>query len=80
MIDDDDGVKRSWIFLLAGIALAGWAVSRALRKGFSFAGKSVLITGGSRGLGLVMARRICAEGGRVALLARDANELCSRAR
>ena len=73
--DDDDGVKRSWIFLLAGIALAGWAGSRALRKRFSFAGKSVLITGGSRGLGLVMARRICAEGGRVALLARDANEL-----
>ena len=39
----------------------------------------MLITGGSRGLGLVIARRICAEGGRVALLARDANEL-ARAR
>jgi len=75
MIDDDNGVKRSWIFLLGGIVLAGWAVSRALRRDFSFTGKSVLITGGSRGLGLVMARRICAEGGRVALIARDANEL-----
>src|SRR5213076_3613419 len=35
----------------------------------------VLITGGSRGLGLVLARRICAAGGKVALLARDNDEL-----
>jgi NAD(P)-dependent dehydrogenase (short-subunit alcohol dehydrogenase family) len=73
--DSDDGARRSWIFLFAGVALAGWAVSRALRKDFSFAGKAVLITGGSRGLGFVMARRICAEGGRVALIARNADEL-----
>ncbi len=72
---NDNGSKRSWIFLCAGVALASWAISRALRKSFSFAGKSVLITGGSRGLGLVIARRIAAEGGRVALLARDADEL-----
>ena len=32
-------------------------------------------TGGSRGLGLVLARQICAEGGKVALLARDNDEL-----
>ena len=54
-------------------------MARATRERFSFAGKSIVITGGSRGLGLVMARRICAEGGRVALLARDADEL-ARAR
>src|ERR1700719_5047444 len=42
---------------------------------FSFANKIVLITGGSRGLGLVMARQICNEGGKVALLARDPEEL-----
>ena len=68
-------MKRSWVFLLGGIALAGWTVTRAMRESFSFHGKSVLITGGSRGLGLVIARRLCAEGARVALLARDANEL-----
>src|SRR5437016_11956196 len=34
-----------------------------------------LITGGSRGLGLEIARQICARGGKVALLARDADEL-----
>jgi NAD(P)-dependent dehydrogenase (short-subunit alcohol dehydrogenase family) len=39
----------------------------------------VLITGGSRGLGLVLARQFCAEGARVALLARDPDEL-ARAR
>jgi NAD(P)-dependent dehydrogenase (short-subunit alcohol dehydrogenase family) len=37
--------------------------------------KVVLITGGSRGLGLVLARRICAAGGKVALIARDREEL-----
>jgi NAD(P)-dependent dehydrogenase (short-subunit alcohol dehydrogenase family) len=76
---NDDGMKRSWLLLLGGIALTAWAVSRARRKNFSFEGKSVFITGGSRGLGLVIARHICAEGGRVALLARDPNEL-ARAR
>jgi NAD(P)-dependent dehydrogenase (short-subunit alcohol dehydrogenase family) len=37
--------------------------------------KVVLITGGSRGLGLVIARQICDECGKVALIARDADEL-----
>ena len=39
--------------------------------------KIALITGGSRGLGLQIARGICARGGKVALLARDADELAS---
>jgi NAD(P)-dependent dehydrogenase (short-subunit alcohol dehydrogenase family) len=41
--------------------------------------KVALITGGSRGLGLLLARQLCAEGGKVALIARDAGEL-SRAK
>ncbi len=36
---------------------------------------SALITGGSRGLGLLIARELAAEGARLALLARDAAEL-----
>jgi NAD(P)-dependent dehydrogenase (short-subunit alcohol dehydrogenase family) len=56
-------------------ALGGWAIARVLAPRFSFAGKVCLITGGSRGLGLVLARQICADGGRVALLARDVDEL-----
>ena len=67
--------KRSLGLTLGGIAIAGWAVHRALETRFSFEGKVCLITGGSRGLGLVLARQICAEGGRVALLARDVDEL-----
>lgn len=42
---------------------------------FSFRGKVVLLTGGSRGLGLVMARRLADEGARLAIVARDAEEL-----
>lgn len=47
---------------------------------FSFANKIVLITGGSRGLGLEIAREICNQSGNVALLARDPEELeCAKA-
>ena len=42
---------------------------------FSYRDKVALITGGSRGLGLIIARQICNEGGKVALLARDPAEL-----
>ena len=38
-------------------------------------GKTVLITGGSRGLGLVMARQLIQQGVRLAICARDAAEL-----
>ncbi|MFO0587352.1 MAG: SDR family NAD(P)-dependent oxidoreductase [Polyangiaceae bacterium] len=41
----------------------------------SFRGKSVLITGGSRGLGLILARKLADEGAKVAILARDEAEL-----
>ncbi len=67
--------RRSIALAVGGLALAGWGMARALERRFSFAGKACLITGGSRGLGLVLARQICAEGGRVALIARDVDEL-----
>lgn len=41
----------------------------------SFAGKVVVITGGSRGLGLELARRWCREGASVAFCARSAEEV-----
>jgi NAD(P)-dependent dehydrogenase (short-subunit alcohol dehydrogenase family) len=41
----------------------------------NFAGRVVIITGGSRGLGLLLARRFRAEGARIALLARSSEEL-----
>jgi len=57
--------------------LAGFAISRAVRSRYSFAQKVVLITGGSRGLGLVLARRLADEGARLVLLARDTAELAN---
>lgn len=45
------------------------------RHAFDFHGKSVVITGGSRGLGLVMARQLADEGARLTLIARNAADL-----
>jgi len=72
-------MKRSLILGLGGLALAGCIISRTTHRTCSFAHKVVLITGGSRGLGLVLARQFCAEGALVTLLARDPDEL-ARAR
>lgn len=48
---------------------------RSARNCFTYPGRVVVITGGSRGLGLLMARELKKEGARLALLARDREEL-----
>jgi NAD(P)-dependent dehydrogenase (short-subunit alcohol dehydrogenase family) len=65
------------VLLPAGVLLLGtWITARAIRTArYTLRDKVVLITGGSRGLGLVLARHICAQGGSVALIARDPEEL-----
>jgi NAD(P)-dependent dehydrogenase (short-subunit alcohol dehydrogenase family) len=67
--------KRLALFsaLGAGALIAAQAWRR--RTPFIFQGKSVVITGGSRGLGLVMARELADEGARLTLIARDEEEL-----
>lgn len=45
------------------------------RNAYDFAGKSVVITGASRGLGLIMARELADEGARLTIIARDQDEL-----
>ncbi|HEY9283239.1 MAG TPA: SDR family NAD(P)-dependent oxidoreductase, partial [Pyrinomonadaceae bacterium] len=66
--------KLLWAAAGVGGALAARALVNRRRK-FDFGGKSVLITGGSRGLGLVLARRFAREGARVSICARDPEEL-----
>src|SRR3954451_20222823 len=58
----------------AGAFLAGRAVSRRL-FGYSLRGKVVLITGGSRGLGLCLAREFAQEGAKIVICARRSDEL-----
>ena len=60
----------AWFSALGvGALIAAQAWRR--RHPYDFQGKSVVITGGSRGLGLVMARALADEGARLTLIARD---------
>lgn len=62
------------------IGVAGFLLGvRARERLISFRGRVVVITGGSRGLGLVLARNFAKEGARIALCSRNADEL-NRAR
>ena len=65
------------VVLFAGALLfVAWIIARIIRTArYPLHDKVVLITGGSRGLGLVLARHVCARGGKVALIARDPDEL-----
>jgi NAD(P)-dependent dehydrogenase (short-subunit alcohol dehydrogenase family) len=70
--------KGSKLLLAAGAGLAAALAPRALvrrSRRFSFAGKAVLVAGGSRGMGLVLARQLVDAGARVAILARTAADL-----
>ena len=58
----------------AGALLAARAAVRA-RRAYDLRGKTALVTGGSRGLGLVLARELAREGARLVITARDAAEL-----
>ena len=71
-----EGYKQAFVVgtLAAGALLGARAVSRRANS-YSFADKVVLITGGSRGLGLVMARQLAREGARLVICARDQEEL-----
>lgn len=81
--------RRAWASPVAGVAIgtgaavtvgavaatvgAVWLARRM--TGYRFEGKVTVIAGGSRGLGLVLARRLAREGAILVLLARDAAEL-----
>jgi NAD(P)-dependent dehydrogenase (short-subunit alcohol dehydrogenase family) len=64
------------VFGAGALLFGSWIAARAIRTArYTLRDKVVLISGGSRGLGLVLARHICGQGGKVALLARDREEL-----
>jgi short-subunit dehydrogenase len=65
-----------WTMLGAGCVGIATAMVRRYRR-CDFQNKNVLITGGSRGLGLLLARRLVAMGARVAICARDEQELAA---
>lgn len=58
----------------AGAYAAYRTVTCAIRR-YSFRDRTVVITGGSRGLGLVLARQLADEGARVAICARHSDEV-----
>lgn len=66
--------------------IGGWAAASAVAYGlcrtvlhasrrFDFRGRVALVTGGSRGLGLVISRQLAAQGARVAICARGEDKL-----
>ncbi|PYT02032.1 MAG: ketoacyl reductase [Acidobacteria bacterium] len=61
---------------LAAIGIAGAALAyRAVKPKYKIRDKVVLITGGSRGLGLVLARELAERGAKIAICARDRDDL-----
>jgi short-subunit dehydrogenase len=72
-------IRRSHTAALGLTAAAlGAAIALHARRRkvpYDFNGKSVVITGGSRGLGLVLARQLAGMGAHLTLMARDEHEL-----
>lgn len=73
--------RQKAMLAAAGVGL-GVAARLLLRKdgGEDLRGQVVLITGGSRGLGLALAREFARQGCRIAICARDSSELRNAAR
>jgi short-subunit dehydrogenase len=76
MIKLDDKTKDTlrWVAAGAGVVFAATALYGELNK-FRFAGKVVLITGGSRGFGLELARQLARKGAKLAICARSEDQL-----
>lgn len=65
------------IATLAAVGAGAYLASRWLRPRYDFRDRNVLVTGGSRGLGLVLARELARRGARLAVCARDPHELAN---
>ena len=66
------------LMIAGGIGVGSWMawrIRRRQRRYFDLHGKVAFVSGASRGLGLVLARELYKEGARLAVCARDAEEL-----
>src|SRR5437588_8524428 len=74
-------VTTTGLVLAAAAGVGTWLLSRARARGqFTFHNKIAIVTGGSRGLGLVVARELARRGARVAVCARNSEQLDQAAR
>jgi NAD(P)-dependent dehydrogenase (short-subunit alcohol dehydrogenase family) len=69
--------RRDSVLTVGGLMMGAALLAKGLRRrrAIDFDGRVALITGGSRGLGLLIARELGRQGARVVLVARDASEL-----
>jgi NAD(P)-dependent dehydrogenase (short-subunit alcohol dehydrogenase family) len=74
-MENRDALIRGALLAAAGIGAGFAARALLVRRDGDLGGGVVLITGGSRGLGLALARAFAKEGLRVAICARDSAEL-----
>lgn len=65
--------RKVWLGLLTGVVLARQLAARFRR--YELRGKVAVVTGGTRGLGLVLARELMNRGAHVAVCSRDAGEV-----
>ena len=70
--------RRDRLLAIGGLAAGLYGAARVaarMQRRINFAGKVVVVTGGSRGLGLLLARRFGREGARLVIASRDQDEL-----
>jgi len=69
--------RHKGVVALTALGVGVMLLARAwrTRRAYDFAGRVVVITGGSRGLGLIMARELAKEGAKLVLVARHEDEL-----
>src|SRR5690242_15385249 len=69
--------SRDGLWTLAGVAgvYAAYRAARAITRRSGFSGRVVVVTGASRGLGLVLARQLADEGAQLAICSRHADQL-----
>lgn len=68
-------VRRKPFATMAALTAIAGVAALSRRPTLSYRDRTIIISGGSRGLGLALARQFLLEGARVAILARDRREL-----